>query len=331
MGAFLDWMDRFASGLSAGGGRMAGAGNAWAGARAKAQEQAEREAIKQALQNVDDWNSVVQQVGQANPQKGLELALADKKFKQDYELNKMKLQKQAEALNNPKGEFAYLYNLYQDPSLSDEQRVMIKNRLDVLQQMPQIYGQKAYEQTIGRQQAEAGLPYGSEQITTKADVEKATKQAEEEAKQEVKLVEKQRGYERSNLALNDTTRFVNELPEGIAGPYSGFLQGVGAFTGGNVGFTDEQQALKGELDRRIGEIENEIIAVAKANGQTGINTMQEIKRAAKGIATAKSKPALLGALKHMQELNNKYIELGKKQLGGQKQEQVVDYTTYFGG
>ena len=64
--------------------------------------------------------------------------------------------------------------------------------------------------------------------------------------------------------------------------------------------------------------------------------MQEIKQAAKGIATARSKPALLGALKHMQDLNNKYIELGKQQIGGKdkmpkEQEQVVDYTAYFGG
>ena len=99
MGAFLDWMDRFASGLQAGGGRMAGAGNAWAGARAKAKEQAENEAFKQALQNVDDWNSVVQQVGQANPQKGLELALAYRKLQHEnaltpYQKRMLELQEQ---------------------------------------------------------------------------------------------------------------------------------------------------------------------------------------------------------------------------------------------
>ena len=161
-------------------------------------------------------------------------------------------------------------------------------------------------------------------------------QAKKEFDKQQAIEEKQRGYEESNLALDDTINFVNELPESVVGPYSGFLQDVGAFTGGNVGFKDKQQMLKGELDRRVGEIENKIIAVARANGQTGINTMQEIKQAAKGIATARSKQALLGALKHMQDLNNKYIELGKQQIGGKdkmpkEQEQVVDYTAYFGG
>jgi hypothetical protein len=99
MGAILDWMDRFATGLQAGGGRMSGAGNAWAGARAKAKEQEEQEAFRHALQNVDDWNSVVQQIGQANPQKGLELALADRKVQQEntltpYQKRMLELQEQ---------------------------------------------------------------------------------------------------------------------------------------------------------------------------------------------------------------------------------------------
>lgn len=334
MGAFLDWMDRFASGLSAGGGRMAGAGNAWSGARAKANEQAEQEAMKQAIKEVEDYDKAIQTIGAVNPQRAFSMAEAQRKFEQDYELNKMKLQKQAEALNSTKGEFAYLYNLYQDPSLSDEQRAMIKNRLDVLQQTPQLYGQKSYAQTVGRQQAEAGLPYGGTQIVTQADNQRAKKQAEADLKAEQELIKKERSIERSNTALEDTLNFVSELPEVIVGPYSNISQTFGAYSGGNIGFTDEQQMLKGELDRRIGEIENDIISVARANGQTGINTMQEIKQAAKGIATAKSKSALIGALKHMKELNDKYIELGRKQRGiapQEPQEQVVDYTAYFGG
>ena len=138
--------------------------------------------------------------------------------------------------------------------------------------------------------------------------------------------------------LEDTMNFVKGLPEVIVGPYASGLNAVGAFTGGNVGLTDEQQMLKGELDRRVGEIENQIIAVARQNGQTGINTMAEIRQAAKGIATAKSKPALLGALKHMKELQQKYVQMGQKGLVDndeaqmttiQPQENVVDYTEYF--
>jgi len=140
--------------------------------------------------------------------------------------------------------------------------------------------------------------------------EKERQQALLEAKEEQSKNEKLRNAQQTSSDLFDTISFVEKLPDKIVGPYSGGLNIVGAYTGGNYGFSDDEQMLKGELDRRVGEIENQIIAVARQNGQTGINTMAEIRQAAKGIASARSKPALLGALRHMYNLQQKYIQMG---------------------
>lgn len=309
MGAFLDWMDRFASGLSAGGGRMAGVGNAWAGGRQKAQEQQEQEAMKQAIKEIDDYDKAIQTVGAVNPQKAFSMADAERKFKQDYELKKMQLQKQADALNSPKGEFAYLYNLYQEPSLSDEQRTIIGNRLKVLQQTPQLYGQKSYEQTIGRQQAEAGLPYGSEQTITKADVDRATKQAEEEAKQEAKVVEQQRtGQQFVDVAGN----LLNELEQNkeLFTAYSPYSKGLGSLTSGTLGMSNEARQKRGEIVSLIKNLEQKLVANARANGQVGINTLAERQAALGPLNENAEAEELIGYVKGLIDINNELYNLG---------------------
>lgn len=328
MGAFLDWMDRFASGLQAGGGRMAGVGNAWSGARQKAQEQQEKEVMKQAIKEIDDYDKAIQTVGGVNPQKAFSMAEAQRKFEQDYELNKMKLQKQAEALNSPKGEFAYLYNLYQDPSLSDEQRTMIKNRLDVLQQTPQLYGKKSYEQTIGKQQAEAGLPYGSSQIVTRADIERANKQAEEEAKQEANITEQQRtGQQFVDVAGS----LLNELEKNknLFTAYSPYSKKLGSLTSGSLGMTDEERKKRGEVVSLIKNLEQKLVANARASGQVGINTLAERQAALGPLNENGEAEELIGYVKGLIDINNEIYNLNANPT--EQSEQEVDYKIYFGG
>lgn len=160
-------------------------------------------------------------------------------------------------------------------------------------------------------------------------------QAMSEVKSQKEQEEKIATAKQTASDLNDTIGFVQNIPDEILNPYSGGLNTIGALTGGAVGFNQEQQALKGELDRRVGEIENQIIAVARQNGQTGINTMAEIRQAAKGIATARSKPALLGALRHMANLQEKYVKTGQQGLIDSDEKQmttsnnVVDASEYF--
>jgi hypothetical protein len=67
--------------------------------REQRRQEQEEEALKRALQNVGDWNGLIQQVGQANPHKGLELALADRKLQQEnaltpYQKRMLELQEQ---------------------------------------------------------------------------------------------------------------------------------------------------------------------------------------------------------------------------------------------
>lgn len=163
--------------------------------------------------------------------------------------------------------------------------------------------------------------------TTSYNTTRGKNDADEEQKKE----EKQRTAEQTASDLGDTISFVESLPESIVGPYAGVADITGALTTGDLGFSDEEQMLKGELDRRIGEIENKIIAVARQNGQTGINTMAEIKQAAKGIASAKSKFSLLGALKHMHNLEQKYIQMGKNGTYDvpQKSQEVISFENWM--
>lgn len=64
---------------------------------------------------------------------------------------------------------------------------------------------------------------------------------------------------------------------------------------------------RGEVIRNLGSIRNDLIAQAKANGQSGINTAREIEMATAGLNENSSAEEILGALDYMTEAAKKYM------------------------
>ena len=296
--SFSDFLNAFSAGLANSG----ATGGLAAGARGYTGARKNvglREATK--LANQGDWTSAVDTLNNYDPQSAFQLADELNKVEQ---ANKLKeLNRSYDTTNEIKN-----YNALRSMGVPDEQARTVAFKIK------ETGGLTPYEKEEQRLQA-------------KADVQSRKEQQE-----------RVRTAQRTASDLEDTIKFVEGLPDAVVGPYAGGLNVAGAFTGGEVGLNEEQQMLKGELDRRVGEIENQIIAVARQNGQTGINTMEEIRQAAKGVATAKSKPALIGALRHMYNLQKKYVELGQSGIRNDEERQmttmsvdnnsVVDFTNF---
>lgn len=64
-------------------------------------------------------------------------------------------------------------------------------------------------------------------------------------------------------------------------------------------------ASRGSILRKLGMIQNDLIAEAKSHGQSGINTIAEIEQATKGLNENSSEAELLAALEAMQASMNK--------------------------
>jgi hypothetical protein len=88
----------------------------------------------------------------------------------------------------------------------------------------------------------------------------------------------------------------------LVGVYSPATSTLGRLSGGTLGMSKEELGTRGEIARSIGTIKNNLIAQARSNGQTGINTMTEINQATAGLDENSSAEELLGALKAMRNI-----------------------------
>lgn len=83
---------------------------------------------------------------------------------------------------------------------------------------------------------------------------------------------------------------------------------------------------RGEVIRNLGSIRNDLIAQAKANGQSGMNTAREIEMATAGLNENSSAEEILGALDYMTEAAKKIHELSVSDM---VTDDVVDYSDFF--
>lgn len=114
------------------------------------------------------------------------------------------------------------------------------------------------------------------------------------AKEEAKQREKAQLSE-SNLAdIDDLIASIQDNP-GTVGWTAPYVTAIARVTGAD----DNYLRQRGENVRKLGTIQNNLIAEAKAAGQSGINTVAEIKQATKGLNENSSAPEVLGALKAM--------------------------------
>lgn len=306
MGAFLDWMDRFASGLQAGGGRMGGAGNAWMGARQKAQEQAENEAFKQALQNVDDWNSVVQQIGQANPQKGLELALADRKLQHEntltpYQKRMIELQEQKLKLEDGRTtsmkDYEYFTGLTPE---EQEQYLRLKKAGGTNIELT------PYDKEMQKLQAQQDIEREQEEQSRISELE-AVKRTRDELFGENGLVKK------ANLGYKD------------AEDVGGRLLGVAKRTYPTSLLNPDQQRARQQIMNVLGQLRLDQMKYLK--GAISDKEQQMMADIVSGDISKYSPYEIEGTFNAI--INR--LENAGKTREPQEQEEDVDYKTYFGG
>jgi hypothetical protein len=105
--------------------------------------------------------------------------------------------------------------------------------------------------------------------------------------------------------LSNAIDLVDSLPENLFKPYAEISSKASTYTEGRLGMTPEENEQYGYLERTIGSIENDLIAKARSKGQTGINTIAEIRQAAKGLQLGRGKQRLKGALQAMYDIERK--------------------------
>lgn len=122
--------------------------------------------------------------------------------------------------------------------------------------------------------------------------------------------EKEIAQAQQNQLMQDQNQAIDNLVgdieanEELVGVYSPIRATLGRYTGGKIGYSNKQLEERGNLIRQVGNIQNDIIAKARAAGQTGINTIAEIQQATKGLDENSSSKELIGALRAMQKSNN---------------------------
>ena len=138
--------------------------------------------------------------------------------------------------------------------------------------------------------------------------------------------QKQTQLTKQNLSdIDYATNLVKNNPE-LVGTYAPFRTNVGRLFGGNfTGFNKKQLQTRGEISRTIGVIKNGLIAQARANGQTGINTMAEINQATAGIDENSSQAELLGALKAMKNIAQRNAGMSAPKQSGLVEGQTGTY------
>lgn len=113
-----------------------------------------------------------------------------------------------------------------------------------------------------------------------------------------KQQEQQRLAEQNDARLKAVQESLQNNPDTV-GFYSPLKTGVARALGG-AGDKD-YLANRGYNMRALGEVQNALIAEAKASGQSGINTASEIQQATKGLNENSSFEEINGALQAMQD------------------------------
>lgn len=249
-----------------------------------------------------DWNGGISTIGEWSPETAMNLAqykqkaddamnIAQMKIAADNaitpyqrEMLALKRQEMAQGQSNPfnsKNEFINLMGIRNNPqvwdSLPDDQKALVNARLNYMSNNPENVYDTSYQKKAGSLQAQK----------EGKDIENAI------------LSQQQQG------TLSDAINLVDELPDNLFMPYSDITSGLGVLTRGKVGMTREENEKYGNLERTIGSIENDLIAKARSKGQTGINTIAEIRQAAKGLQLGRGKDRLRGALKAMYDIEKK--------------------------
>lgn len=127
------------------------------------------------------------------------------------------------------------------------------------------------------------------------------------------------------VKIDDMIKTIGENPD-IVGPYAKFKEIGGSYTGGKVGFSPEELGSRGEISRMLGSAKNELIAEAKSQGQSGINTAREIEMATAGLNENATAEQIIGALKVMKKARSDLAKIKSDRIN----RQLSQYGEQFG-
>lgn len=195
---------------------------------------------------------------------------------------------------NSKNEFVTLTGIINNPEvfskLPEQEQNAIIARRNYLANNPETIFETSYQKKSGSVQAE----------------------------QEQKERDRFRQTQEQDDAIESLIADIDANPD-LLGIYSPYKAGVSRITGGKIGYSPEQLEKRGNLIRQVGAIQNSIIAEARNAGQTGINTIAEIKQATKGLDENSSAEEVKGALRAMQKARAKFVNQPKTNIQvGQK-------------
>lgn len=159
-----------------------------------------------------------------------------------------------------------------------------------------------YLQTLGYSPEEAAALYYSGNNPT-LDMSKLGKKGfeaydTEQGKALAKQEEQQRLAEQNDARLKAVQESLQNSPDTV-----GFYSPLKTFVARALGGAGDKDYLanRGYNLRALGEVQNALIAEAKAAGQSGINTVSEIQQATKGLNENSSYEEVDGALQAMQD------------------------------
>lgn len=137
--------------------------------------------------------------------------------------------------------------------------------------------------------------------------------------------EKKEKEEISQNQSNAIDRLISDIDANpdLLGVYSPYKAMASRLTGGALGYSKKELENRGDLIRQVGAIQNNILAEARAAGQTGINTMAEIRQATKGIDENSSSEEIKGALRALKKAKDKIYQ-------NNSTENKVDYKKEYG-
>lgn len=173
----------------------------------------------------------------------------------------------------------------------------------------------------GKTQDEAiKLAYGLDAYTK----EKQKQQAQAEIKAEQTAKASAGRLNRISGLLGEVEQNKDKLT-----PYSPVSSAFGAATFGNYGMTDKEREVRGGLLREIAAIKQELIARAKEQGQSGINTAREIEQATAGINSG-DYATLIGALKALQKYEQTVTGLENgMSVAPQQSQEVISFEDWM--
>ena len=215
------------------------------------------------------------------------------------------------------------WGILNDPNSTPEQKELAKGIVAYAGRIPEVNQNWSYGGRRGTLEADRELGGKVEEEKTLG-----RERAQEQVKRETAAKDASNRVVRIDSLIERSQKHKDLLQ-----PYSSAQAELGKWT--SYGMSDNDRITRGELIRDVSDVKNDLIARARQNGQTGINTAREIELATKGIESS-DWATLVGGLKALKNYEKvvSALEDGKEvspkmSMGGE--DEVIDYTTWMNG